>query len=34
MSDQEDNKKRRPLKSSPPEVFPVKMIVFWVIGIA
>ncbi len=33
MSDQEDNKKRRPLKSSPPEGFPIKMIVFWVIGI-
>jgi cell division protease FtsH len=34
MSDQEDNKKRRPLKSSPPEGFPIKMIVFWVIGIS
>ena len=33
MSDNEDNKKRRPLKSIPPEGFPIKMILFWVIGI-
>jgi cell division protease FtsH len=33
MSDNEDNKKRRPLKSIPPEGFPIKMILFWVVGI-
>src|SRR3954466_15300682 len=34
MSDLDDSKRRRPLKSIPPEGFPVKMILFWVIGIA
>ena len=33
MSDNEDNKKRRPLKSIPPEGFPIKMILFWIVGI-
>ena len=33
MSDNDDNKKRRPLKSIPPEGFPLKMILFWVVGI-
>ncbi|HVT72282.1 MAG TPA: ATP-dependent zinc metalloprotease FtsH [Lacunisphaera sp.] len=33
MADNDENKKRRPLKSIPPEGFPVKMILFWVIGI-
>jgi len=33
MSDNDDNKKRRPLKSIPPEGFPIKMILFWVVGI-
>ena len=33
MADNDDNKKRRPLKSIPPEGFPIKMILFWVVGI-
>jgi cell division protease FtsH len=34
MPDNQDNKKRRPLKSMPPDGFPVKMILFWIVGIA
>jgi cell division protease FtsH len=33
MPEQDDTKKRRPLKSIPPEGFPIKMILFWVAGL-
>ncbi len=34
MPDNDDNKKRRPLKNIPPEGFPIKMLLFWAIGIS
>jgi len=34
MLDNDDNKKRRPLKNIPPEGFPIKMLLFWAVGIS
>ena len=34
MPDNDDNKKRRPLKNIPPEGFPIKMLLFWAVGIS
>ncbi len=33
MPDPDNNKKRRPLKNLPPDSFPLKMVLFWIIGI-